>query len=77
MWTIENNKLHKKFQFIDFKEAFAFMQKVAELAEQINHHPLWTNQYNLVEIWLTTHDKDNQVTEKDYQLATLIDSIVL
>ena len=75
MWQEDNNKLYRKFQFKDFSQAFAFMTRVALAAEAINHHPLWTNVYNTVEIWLSTHDAGDVVTEKDRQLARKIDAI--
>ncbi len=75
MWTEEQNRLYKKFQFSTFLEAFAFMTKVAKLAEAMNHHPRWTNVYNTVEIWLSTHDAGNIVTEKDRALAEAIDKL--
>ena len=59
--------------FKDFKTAFAFMAKVAAIAEEQNHHPRWTNEYNKVEIFLSTHDKGNVATQKDYGLASAID----
>ncbi len=76
MWTIQNNRLYKEFLFTDFKEAFAFMQKVAVAAEELQHHPLWTNEYNKVQIWLCTHDAGGVVTDLDYQLAKTIDGFV-
>lgn len=76
MWTEENNKLNKKFTFNNFSEAFAFMTRVALLAEQMNHHPNWSNVYNVVEIFLSTHDAGNTVTEKDHQLAKAIDELL-
>ena len=75
MWQEDNNKLYRKFQFKDFSQAFAFMTRVALAAEAMNHHPLWTNVYNTVEIWLSTHDAGDVVTEKDRQLARKIDAI--
>ena len=75
MWTEENNRLYRKFQLKDFSEAFAFMTRVALEAEKMNHHPLWTNVYNKVEIWLNTHDAGDIVTEKDRELAEKIDAI--
>ncbi len=75
MWEEKNNQLYKKFQFRDFSEAFAFMTRVAIEAEKMNHHPLWSNVYNTVEIWLSTHDAGNIITEKDTQLAKRIDEI--
>ncbi|MBC6365492.1 4a-hydroxytetrahydrobiopterin dehydratase [Algoriphagus sp. AK58] len=77
MWIEENNRLKKKFTFGDFQEAFAFMTRVAFLAEQHNHHPNWSNVYNTVEIELTTHDAGNVVTEKDHKLARAIDAILI
>lgn len=62
-------------KFRDFSEAFAFMTRVALLAEKLDHHPEWTNVYSRVEIVLTTHDAGG-VTAKDIELATLIDKLV-
>ncbi len=75
MWTETDNKLHKSFTFKDFVEAFAFMTRVALHAEKMNHHPTWTNTYNKVEIWLSTHDAGDIVTDKDKALAKAIDKI--
>ncbi|EMS32801.1 Pterin-4-alpha-carbinolamine dehydratase [Mariniradius saccharolyticus AK6] len=75
MWTEENNRLKKTFRFKDFQEAFAFMTRVAFLAEKHDHHPNWSNVYNTVTIELTTHDAGNVVTEKDHKLAAAIDAI--
>ena len=77
MWKEENNKLNRIFEFADFSEAFAFMTRVALAAEKMDHHPLWSNVYNKVEIWLTTHDAGNIVTAKDQLLATKIDAIFI
>ena len=76
MWEEKDNKLYRKFQFKDFNEAFAFMTRVAMESEKMNHHPLWTNVWNTVEIWLSTHDAGDIVTEKDHKLAKKIDAIV-
>ncbi len=76
MWIEENNSLYKKFQFSDFVNAFSFMTRVAILAEKADHHPTWKNTWNTVEIWLSTHDAGNIVTEKDRQLAAAIDLVV-
>lgn len=75
MWEEINNSLYKRFEFKDFSEAFGFMSRVALLAETHNHHPKWTNVWNTVEIWLSTHDRGNVVTEKDRKLAAAIDEI--
>ena len=76
MWTEENNTLHREFVFDDFTQAFAFMTRVAAEAEKLNHHPKWTNIYNKVEFWLSTHDAGDVVTEKDHQLSRAIDAQV-
>jgi len=52
------------------------MTRVALLAEKSNHHPTWTNTYNKVEIWLSTHDAGDIVTDKDKLLAEEIDAVV-
>ncbi len=74
-WKEADNKLYKKFEFKNFSEAFAFMTRVALEAEKMDHHPLWTNVYNTVEIWLSTHDAGDIVTEKDRKLSKKIDAI--
>ncbi|MHA4810175.1 4a-hydroxytetrahydrobiopterin dehydratase [Flavitalea flava] len=76
MWEEKNNSLYRKFEFKDFSGAFSFMTRVALAAEKMDHHPLWTNVYNQVEIWLSTHDAGNTVTEKDHKLAKKIDGLV-
>jgi len=76
MWTEQNNQLYKKFEFKNFNEAFGFMTRVALLAEKMNHHPTWTNTYNKVEVYLSTHDAGNIVTEKDIKLAEEIDKLI-
>ena len=75
MWEEKDNKLYKKFQFRNFSEAFAFMTRVAIEAEKMDHHPRWTNVWNTVEIWLSTHDAGDIVTDKDWKLAAKIDSL--
>ncbi|HWK58951.1 MAG TPA: 4a-hydroxytetrahydrobiopterin dehydratase [Parapedobacter sp.] len=76
MWQEQNNTLYRSVTFKDFSEAFAFMVRVALLAEQHNHHPTWTNTWNKVEMWLSTHDAGGVVTEKDRNLAKAIDSVL-
>ena len=75
-WIEKNNTLYRKITFKDFSAAFAFMNKVAVKAEKLNHHPLWTNVYNKVEIWLSTHDAGDIITEKDIKLAEEINSLL-
>ena len=76
MWEEKNNTLYRKFEFKDFSEAFAFMTRVALAAEKMDHHPMWTNVYNKVEISLSTHDAGNIVTDRDRKLAKKIDAMV-
>ena len=76
MWEEENNRLKRTFEFGDFNEAFGFMSRVALVAEKLDHHPNWSNVYNKVVIELCTHDAGNTVTEKDRELARLIDSLI-
>lgn len=76
MWEEKDNKLYRRFEFRSFSEAFAFMTRVAIEAEKMNHHPLWTNVWNKVEIWLSTHDAGDIVTDKDHQLAKKIDALL-
>jgi 4a-hydroxytetrahydrobiopterin dehydratase len=75
MWTEKDGKLEQTFKFKDFSEAFAFMTRVALVAESMQHHPDWSNSYNQVKITLVTHDEGNKITEKDHQLAEAIDKI--
>lgn len=75
MWKEINNQLYQKFEFKDFNSAFGFMSRVALAAEKNDHHPKWTNVWNVVEIWLSTHDAGNIITDKDRKLASLIEEI--
>ena len=76
MWNEQDNKLQREFKFKDFSEAFAFMARVALLAEKMDHHPEWSNVYNKVTIVLRTHSAGNTVTDKDRALAAAIDRLV-
>lgn len=64
----------RRFKFPDFSAAFAFMTRVALLAEKSDHHPEWTNVYDTVDITLSTHDAGG-VTEKDVALAKAIEGL--
>ncbi len=70
----ERDAIVKTFRFRDFSEAFGFMARVALKAEQMDHHPEWSNVYNRVEVLLTTHDADG-VTQKDLELAGFMDQL--
>jgi 4a-hydroxytetrahydrobiopterin dehydratase len=73
-WSLSGNAIHRKFTFKSFKPAIAFVNKIAEAAEQANHHPDITINYSLVGISLSTHSESG-VTPKDFQLAEVIDKI--
>ena len=75
MWIEQNNKLVREYEFVDFKAAFGFMAQVADVAEEMNHHPWWSNVYNKVRFELSTHDAGDKVTEKDEALADAIEAI--
>lgn len=75
MWKEVNNTLEQEFVFKDFKEAFAFMTKVADIANELDHHPEWSNVYNKVSIKLTTHDAGNTITEKDREMGRRIEEM--
>jgi 4a-hydroxytetrahydrobiopterin dehydratase len=73
-WTLRADGLAIKraMRFADFSEAFAFMTRVALLAEQADHHPEWSNVYNRVHITLTTHDAGG-LSARDVAMAKAID----
>jgi|TARA_R110002072_G_scaffold3759_17_gene26879 4a-hydroxytetrahydrobiopterin dehydratase len=65
------NAVEKAFRFASFSEAWAFMSRVALLAEKLDHHPEWFNVYNRVKVQLTTHDCDG-VSDLDIEMAQAI-----
>ncbi len=75
-WRYDEQRraLHRHFRFGDFAAAFGFMTHVAIIAEKADHHPEWSNVYNRLDIWLTTHDAGG-VSERDVELARAIDRI--
>jgi 4a-hydroxytetrahydrobiopterin dehydratase len=74
-WTVEGGHLRRSFKFADFSAAWAFMSRVALLAEKHDHHPEWSNVYNRVEIALTTHDAGG-LTARDVTLAHAITALL-
>lgn len=72
-WVLaaDGKSIRQSFRFKDFTEAFAFMTRIALLAEKADHHPDWSNVYNRVEISLSTHEADG-VTARDIALAEAI-----
>ena len=75
MWKKTKHGLYKQFNFENFKQAWAFMEKVAELAEEFQHHPRWENEWSVVQIWLITHEGGKKITEKDQEMAEAIDAV--
>jgi 4a-hydroxytetrahydrobiopterin dehydratase len=73
-WSLRDGKLHRELQFADFGAAFAFMTRVALVAEKRDHHPEWSNVWNRVRIDLVTHES-NGITERDVALALRISEL--
>ena len=74
-WDINEYSMQRKWIFKNFSEALAFIIQVGISAELLQHHPTFTNTYNTVEIYLTTHDVGNKLTSRDLELAQRISSI--
>lgn len=73
-WDEARDGIGRGFRFADFNAAFAFMARVARLADAQDHHPEWSNVWNRVDIFLTTHDAGG-LTQRDIDLAEAIDSL--
>ena len=73
--TDARDAISRTFRFPDFSAAWAFMSRVALLAERHDHHPEWSNVYNRVEITLTTHDAGG-LTTRDLALARAVDALL-
>lgn len=71
----ERDAITRRFTFKDFSEAFAFMTRVALIAEKTDHHPEWSNVWNRVDVLLTTHDADG-LSIRDIQMAQAIDALI-
>ena len=76
-WVLSNNKLTKTFEFETFEAAIDFMVRASKVISEVDHHPEWTNVYNRVMVALCTHDDGNVVTQKDYDLASALDRVLL
>jgi len=75
-WDVVDGALHRRLTFADFAAAFAFMTRVAEIAEEQDHHPDWSNSWNVVEISLRSHDAGGAITERDVRLAQRINEVL-
>jgi 4a-hydroxytetrahydrobiopterin dehydratase len=73
-WTLENSKISKTFVFKNFKEAFEAITQIAAIANELNHHPEWSNVYNKLTVALTTHDVEG-LSNLDFIFAKKIDLI--
>ena len=74
-WMVQAGKLRRELTFSDFSEAWAFMSRVALLAERAQHHPDWSNSWNRVVIELVSHDAGS-ITERDVKLARAINGLL-
>ena len=73
MWTETKHGLYKQFVFADFHHAWAFMEQVSGVVNRLGHHPRWQNEWNVVEFWLSTHEPQQGITDRDWELAREID----
>ena len=71
-WHIHDDCLEKDFAFADFPAAIVFMNRLVPIAEQLNHHPDWSNSDNKVHVSLTSHDAHG-LTDADFQFAKAAD----
>lgn len=74
-WDYYDNAIHAEYEFENFKDCFSAMSRIAFECEAHNHHPNWSNVYNVLKISLSTHDAGG-VTLKDFKLADAIEDIV-
>ena len=75
-WSVENDQLKKAFKFNSYRDATAFLMRLAFDVEEMNHHPHIENIYNSVQFSLSTHDAGGKVTEKDIKLAECIERLI-
>lgn len=73
-WSVRDGKLHRELEFPTFAEAFGFMASVAIHAQELDHHPDWSNSYNRVIVDLSSHDVQG-ISERDFQLAGRIQQL--
>lgn len=73
-WNLQEDKIQREFIFKDFVEAFEFMTKVAAKAQELNHHPEWSNVYHKVNVQLITHEVKG-LSELDFRLARYLEEV--
>ena len=78
LWKVESSgiQMTREFTFQDFKQAFAFMSLCAQYAEELGHHPDWSNSWNRVLVHLSTHSM-NSLTTLDIEMAKAMDTFAL
>jgi 4a-hydroxytetrahydrobiopterin dehydratase len=78
LWVLDEAKtaIYREFVFADFEEAFKFMTLCAQYAEELDHHPDWSNSWNKVAVYLTTHSSKG-LTDLDIQMAKAMDAFAL
>lgn len=74
-WYLKDTGFTRDFAFADFSQAFAFMTRVAIIAEKLDHHPQWSNCYNKVVIEITTHEVGG-ITERDFSFIEAVDQLL-
>lgn len=74
-WTHKDNSLQRDYVFTTFEEALAFMLTCAPAISKHNHHPEWTNVYNKLQVIFRTHDAGNVVTNKDIEMAIILEKL--
>jgi 4a-hydroxytetrahydrobiopterin dehydratase len=73
-WMLRDGKLYREFRFTSFAEAFGFMASVAIVAQELDHHPDWTNSYDRVAVSLNSHDVGG-ISERDFTLAERMEKL--
>lgn len=76
MWNKDKEQLYRKFEFKNFLEAIEFINKIAEISEAADHHPKIEINWNIVELWLSTHSENDAITDKDIKLSKEIDKLI-
>ena len=74
-WELTDGTLHRSLEFKNFSEAFAFMTRVALVAEKMNHHPDWSNSWNKVELAIASHDAGG-LTDQCFTFAAKVNELL-
>jgi len=75
-WTKKNGYLIKKFEFSSYDDGLKFVNEIARIANEVDHHPDILLKYSRVIVRTTTHDTGNTISDKDYNLTALIDNLI-